>query len=197
MSGLTLKQLLPASLERFQDQVEHEIRKRGDGHTSSYAWGLIRGSASKALVDALDVEFFDVLAQGWCKGLKLYQYTDASKHPPDTDEVLSLGKRKFPLTVHPVLSLAVSGRELLNLRFTLVLTAQLDSAACTIRNGCITRIAVGSCLVSAQLKYGEVALHEPSQSPSLPLPGSYDFDAPGFAIAAYRPAPAPPGLAEG
>jgi hypothetical protein len=68
------------------------------------------------------------------------------------------------------------------LAFTLRLTATLRAARLVIRDGCI--IEIGRCdgSVSAQLKYGDIPLHDKLKSKDLPLIPGRPLPPPGVKV---------------
>lgn len=181
-SSVKLKDLLPTELPGMRDAVEQELRREPVAGGGKLAWEFIGSEATDAVREALDCDLFEILAQAWCKVRALHEYTDETRHPRDEKSVVHLGEHEFPTTIPIVLTAMIGPIPGPTLRFALELIAHFNSAALSIRGGHIIAIAAGDCLVSAQLKYGKVDLHDAAQSRKVTLPGRIRFDAPGLAI---------------
>jgi hypothetical protein len=92
--------------------------------------------------------------------------------------VVHLGGRDVERELHPVVAVTLAGRDCMELRFTLCLTAHFSGLALSIRAPFITGGTAGDLKVGAQLKYGEVALHKPQEARKLALPGRFVFATP-------------------
>jgi hypothetical protein len=129
----------------------------------------------------LNFDVVEVLARGWVFARELHEYKDPNKHPRGESSIVYLGEHKMTTELYPVLTMMI-GPIRRELRFTLAMTAQINSVRLSIRDGHITGFGTGDCLVKAQLKYREIALHGPIASRKVTLPGHRDFTAPGLAI---------------
>ena len=181
-SGRKLGDLLPADLGGFEDALERGMREDGAASHSRLAWGLIRSSAASELRKAFDCDIFVPIAQAWSKVRELREFTDPAKHPAGETSIVHLLAHDFPLQAHPVVTARIGNVPALSLRFTLQVQAHFDSAALSIRDGCITAAALGEAWVTAQLKYGDTGLHEKQKSAKVKLPGRIAFQPPGIRI---------------
>lgn len=177
-SGIAIRDLLPETFKQMTDVVRKEF---SDGPATdkatvpNFAWNMIGSKATTALRASLNGDLFETLAHGWSFARELHEYTDATKHPPDEQSVVFLGKHDATYTQPLVLSLSMAGQSILTLRFALELTAHFESAGLAISAGHITGLAAGQCRVSAQLKYGNIPLHPRKDSQTLTLPGHIEF----------------------
>lgn len=181
-SGCKLRDLLPANIGRIGQTLRTEIESERPKGGAALAWDFIATSATEKIVGALDEDVFELLARSWCVARELKEYTDPVKHPPGERSVVRLGRHKFTTSAHPVLTFRIGGFTFRPLRFTVELTAHFEPLELDIENGRIRAIGSGECKVSAQLKYGSVALHKAKESRHLKLPGRYRFESPGLAI---------------
>jgi hypothetical protein len=189
--GVSLRQLLPERLGNLEDAVKEQLEKESSSSGARLAWNFLGLKGAEVLGQALDIDVFDVLARGWCKARELEKYTDRAKYPPDKDYVVFLGEHDLPpLSLHPELQFMIGRLPGPRLRFTLELSAHLRSIALSIRGGHITGIGAGEAFVSAQLKYGDVRLHEPLKSRHVTVGGQgFNFKPPGLAISRRAMAP--------
>jgi hypothetical protein len=179
-SELQVRDLLPNSAQMEPTIKEALCKDPGIG-AARLAWGVIGSQASESLKSVLDFDVFQVLAKGWCLVKELHEYTDRSKHPSGERSVVYLGEHTFVKDVYPTLNITIGSFKGVSLRFTLELTANIRSIALAICDGCITSVGSGDGDVSAQLKYGGIALNT-QQSKKVPFPAHIPFKAPGLAI---------------
>ena len=92
--------------------------------------------------------------------------------------MVHLGERKVERELHPVVAVTIGSCECLELRFTLCLTAHFSGLALSIRAPYVTGGTAGDLEASAQLKYGEVALHKAQESRKVALPGRFVLGTP-------------------
>lgn len=149
---------------------------------ASLPWGLIAGPAEDALRGLLDCDVLELLAQGWCKAKAFRDYADPAKYPPDETVTVHPADHKFVRDLHPELAVSITNCPPARLRFTVALAAQFSGVALSIRGGHILGGTLGDAVVSAQLKYGAVAITDQQSSRALKLPGRFTFAAPGLRI---------------
>jgi len=180
-SGVMVSVLLPDTFNRMEEAVRNELSKDPAMGGVSRLWAFIGSTATDAIRRRLNFDVVEVLGRGWVLARELHEYKDSKKHPPDEHSIVYLGQHKMKTELYPVLTVMIGpiNREL---RFTLELKAQINSVALSIRDGHITGLGTGDCLVEAELKYREIALHDPIKSRKVTLPGHHDFIAPGLAI---------------
>ena len=183
-SGVEVCELLPGEFGRFDET----LKKAAVGENGArpgipdFVWKMVASQAQQDMHDALGVDVFSLVARGWCLAQELHQYTDKEKYPPEQTSIVFLAEHTTTTDVHPVLKLSVGEISCRPLRFTVALAANFRSAALLIKGGYIIGVGTGDCDVSAQLKYGDIALHKPLESRHLVIPGRKLFDAPGLAI---------------
>ena len=180
-SDVMVNELLPHTFNRLEGVVRDELSKDPAMGVASRVWELIGSTATGAIRDRLNFDVVELLGRGWVFARELHEYKDPNKHPRDESSIVYLGKHKMKTELYPVVTLMIGpiSREL---RFTLEVTANINSAALSIRDAHITGLGTGDCSLEAQLKYREFALHDPIESRKVTLPGHHDFDAPGLAI---------------
>ena len=180
-SGITVTGLLPDTFKNMESAVKNELSNDPATSVASKFLGLIGSAATDAIRNRLNFDVVELLGCGWVVARELHEYKDPQKHPPSETSIVYLGQHKLKTDVHPVVVLTI-GPIRREIPFTLEMTAQVNSFALLIRDGHITGAGTGDCFVEAQLKCGEIALHDPIKSRKVTLPGRHDFQAPGLTI---------------
>jgi len=181
-SGLMVNELLPDTFNRMEGVVRDELSKDPAMGLASRVWGLVGSTATDAIRSRLNFDVVELLGRGWAFARELHEYKDPSRHPRDESSIVYLGQHNMKTELYPVLTLMIGPMQSPELRFTLEMRAHINSVALSIRDGHITGLGSGDCFVEAQLKYREIALHDPIKSRKVTLPGHRDFKAPGLAI---------------
>ena len=179
---VAVRDLLPADLNRMDQVIETELGKEHGAGFPGFVWKLIGSEANDALRATLSSDMFELLAKGWCVARELHKYSDRAKHPPGERSIVFLGEHTLTSSVYPVIIVTVGPTQYPPLRLTLELKATFRTAALTIQDGHIRALSAGDCAVSAQLKYGELKLHDELKSRDVTLPGKLEFEAPGLAL---------------
>lgn len=186
MSDYPVRQLLPDRIQHMDEVVTQELRQHSPGGQArfpDYVWRIAGARVGEAVKDALDADVFTLLARAWGKARELHEYTDTDKHPPDTPESVFLGSHQLTVEVHPVVAVTVGSVEYPRLRFTLKLAADFRVAELVILNKHIVAICSGECTLRAQLKYGQVAMHDQMESRRIKLSQVLQLPAPGVPLA--------------
>lgn len=170
--------LLPERLTGLEDRVKAQMSGDPDVGRTKLAWDLIGSEVERALRAVLDCDLIDTLAKAWAGALSVREYGDPAQHEPGETAVVHLGEQEFVRELHPVIGVTIAGCECMELRFTLSLAVHFSGLALSIRAPYITGGAAGDAHVSAQLYYGEVALHPAQESRRIELPGRFDFSPP-------------------
>jgi hypothetical protein len=187
--GPTVADLLPARLSGMKSAVEGKMREDPDVGGLKLAWGFIASQLQETLRNVLDCPAIDLLGDAWTTAEEVREAADPARHGPDEVSVVHLGAHEFVREIHPVVTVTIGSCPPQELRFTISLAANFDGVALSIRDGRITSGRTGDAHVSAQLKYGEVPLHEPSEAGKRALPGSFAFAAPGLKVPARQSRP--------
>jgi hypothetical protein len=173
--------LLPPTLENLDTALKSELTQQGANALPSYALHIIGSEATDAIRDTLNVNVFELLAEGWSIAHELHEYTDPHLHLPTERSVVFLGEHSLTTTAYPLLTVRVGEVSYPAIRLNLELTGKFRTAALIIQNGHITGLETGDCSVRAQLSCGNVPLHT-ATSKDITLPGKLKFKAPGLAI---------------
>ena len=169
----TVGDLLPESLEGMADRVKERLAADPQVGRHKPAWDLIGSEIEVALRSVLDCDLIETLASAGTTARALQDYADPDKHPPGEASVVHLGERTIERELHPVVAVTIAGCDCMELRFTLCLAAHFSGLALSIRAPHVTGGAAGDLKASAQLKYGEAALHKPQESRKIDVPGRF------------------------
>jgi hypothetical protein len=170
--------LLPERLTGLEERVKEQMSGDPDVGKTKLAWNLIGSEVERALRSVLDCDLIDTLAKAWAGALSVREYGDPARHEPGETAIVHLGEQEFVRELNPVIGVTIAGCDCMELRFTLSLAVQFSGLALSIRAPYITGGAVGDAYVSAQLSYGEVALHPAQESRRIELPGRFDLGSP-------------------
>lgn len=174
----TVGDLLPERLDGLEERVKAQLSEDPGTGGNKLAWDLIGSEVEGALRSVLDCDLVETLAKAWTTARAVQDYADPAKHPPGEASVVHLGERKVERELHPVVAVTIGSCECMELRFTLCLTAKFSGLALSISAPYITGGTAGDLTVSAQLKYGEAALHKPQESRKVELPGRFRLSSP-------------------
>lgn len=180
-SSTTVADLLPAGIAQ-SPAMEEALGEDPALHNIRLAWEYVRGPLEEALRGLLDCRVIDLLAEVWLKARSLQDYAHPPRHPPDETWTVHLAEHRFEHQIHPVLKVSVAAFPPVELRFTLVLSAQVRGLALRIRGGHVLGGSAGDVTVSAQLKYRAINLTEKQESEKMKLPGTFEFAEPGLEI---------------
>jgi len=190
--GPTVADLLPKRLTGVKSAVKGKLSEDKEVGGMKLAWGLIGAQLEEALRSVVDCPVMELLGQAWTTAEEVKDHADPLKHPPDEASVVHLGAHDFVQEIHPVVAVTIGSCPPQELRFTISLAAHFDGVALSIQGGHIKGGRTGDSHVSAQLKYGDLELHQPSESGKAALPGRFAFTAPGLKIPQGARGPAGP-----
>ncbi len=198
----TIKDLLPTKFEHMEDAIDTQLA--ADPELSQKRWpGFVRkiiaDKATNAVRNALDKNVFLILPAAWSRAPELAEYSDQTKHPPDSETTLFLGEHKFEMDYKPVVNVRILGIESRFLKFKLILSSQVRAASITVRNGHIVSIGGCDCAIEAELKHvveeaGQVTespFHLKLKSRDLKLVEALELKSPGVPISRAK-SPASP-----
>lgn len=175
--GVAVRDLLPTAFNDLAGSIQNGLAHDDDSRPSipGFAWNIAASETATAIRDSLDCDVFELVARGWCFANEMRKYKDK---PPGTTSIVYLGVHAVTTDVHPVLTLSILGIPCRPIRFTVELKANFETAAVLITDASIVGMDAGDCFVSAQLKYGNIGLHDAVKSRHLTLPGRIRFKTP-------------------
>ena len=149
------------------DDVERALFEQSmDELAVAHMFDRLRGVASERAAEelnhALEVDIFEVLAEGWAKvpGVRnAIQLSALVKGPP---ALVNLDWHNIISKSHVVLDSSVAQSALPPLNLTLEIVASIQSAALAARDGRVELVALGDASIVARLKYKSVLLKEHS-----------------------------------
>ena len=147
------------------DDVERALFEQSmDELAVAHMFDRLRGVASERAAEelnrALDVDIFEVLAEGWSKvpGVRnAIQLSALVKGPP---ALVNLDWHNITSKSHVVLDSSVGESALPPLNLTLEIVASIQSAALAARDGRVELVALGDASIVARLRYKSVLLKE-------------------------------------
>jgi hypothetical protein len=156
---------LRAPIEVSSDDVEKawlELAK--DEPVASRAYEHLRGAAAERaageLNQALDVNAFEMFAQGWAQVPAVRNAVQLSALKAGPPAIIRLDPHNIASTSYPVLNVHVAQDALPELKLTLEIMAAVQSATLAARDGRIELVALGKASVTARLKYKDALLKE-------------------------------------
>ncbi len=176
--SVTFADLLPKEVEGLGDQIKAHV---GD-QPGAIAWPLLEDQALQGLRTALShIDLWEQLAQAWVTLGVVRSYRDPDKVPrrQHGDPLARQASPDHEGDARP----AAHGRRLEAppLKLGYAVTAALDSASLSIRDGALVGAQPGDCATTVTLSCGVVPLHEPWTLAKLELPGHLTFS-PGWKI---------------
>lgn len=156
---------LRAKIEVSADDVEKALVEHAKDEPSvARVIEHLRGSAAKSAADelnqALDLNVFELLAQGWGQVLAVRNAVQLSALIPGPPALVRLDQHTMTSTAYPVLKVRVADRALPELGLTLEIITGAQSATLAVREGRFELLALGNASVTARLRYKSVLLKE-------------------------------------
>jgi hypothetical protein len=156
---------LSAPIEVTGDDVERALFEQStDELAVARVFDRLRGAAAtraaEELNHALEVDIFEVLAQGWARVPAVRSAVQRSALMEVPPALVSLGRHNIASTSRVVLDSSVAQSALPPLTLTLEIVADVLSATLAAREGRIELVALGEASVVARLKYKSVLVKE-------------------------------------
>lgn len=186
--GLKLRDLLPDRLDRMGEEARKKLCETEEIGCMKLAWDFIAGELDGALKSALDCDLLEILAKTWGQAKLLADHCDPEKHPPGSRSVFEIGEHELKRELHPVIAVTIGSLPCVELRFTLALAAHFSGLKLSVVDAHITGGRTGEAWATAQLSYCGTPLHDASKSRKVAIPGRFEFEAPGIAIARRKAA---------
>jgi hypothetical protein len=156
---------LRAPIEVTGDDVERALFEQSlDEPAVARVFDRLRGAASERAAEelnrALEVDIFEVLAQGWARVPAVRNAVQLSALVQGPPALVNLDRHDIASTSRVVLDSSVAQRALPPLKLTLEIVAGVQSATLAAREGRIELVALGDASIIARLKYRNVLLKE-------------------------------------
>lgn len=156
---------LRAKIEVSADDIEKALIEHAKDEPSvSRVLHHLRGQAAKLAADelnqTLDLNVFEVLAQGWAQVPAVRNAVQLSALMQGPPAIVRLDQHNIASTAYPVLNVKVADSALPELRLTLEIIAGAESATLAVRDGRFELLALGKASVTARLSYKNVLLKE-------------------------------------
>jgi hypothetical protein len=156
---------LRAPIEVTGDDVERALFEQSmDEPAVARVFDRLRGAASERAAEelnrALEVDIFEVLAQGWARVPAVRNAVQLSALVQGPPALVNLDRHDIASTSRVVLDSSVAQSALPPLKLTLEIVAGVQSATLAARGGRIELVALGDASIIARLKYRSVLLKE-------------------------------------
>jgi hypothetical protein len=156
---------LRAPIEVTGDDVERALFEQSlDEPAVARVFDRLRGAASERAAEelnrALEVDIFEVLAQGWARVPAVRNAVQLSALVQGPPALVNLDRHDIASTSRVVLDSSVAQSALPPLKLTLEIVAGVHSATLAAREGRIELVALGDASIIARLKYRSVLLKE-------------------------------------
>lgn len=160
-NGISLRE----PLSMTGDDVERALFEQGlDEPAVARMFDRLSGVAAERAADelnrALEVDIFEVLAQGWAKVPAVHSAVQLSALTRGPPALINLDRHDIDSISHLMLESGVEQHPLPPLMLTLQLAAEIESATLAAREGRVELVALGNASIVAQLKYKSVLLKE-------------------------------------
>ena len=180
--GLKLNALLPDGLDSVGERARQKLCENQDVGGMKLAWDYIGGELQKALAESLDCDLMEILARGWAQADLLAEFADSARHPAGERSIVEIGAHDCSRELKPVIAVTLGSCPCAELEFGFTVSANFGGVQLSIADGHITGGRAGEAWASAQLSFQGQPLHEAAQARKVPIPGSFEFDAPGIPI---------------
>jgi hypothetical protein len=182
---------LRAPIEVTGHDVERALFEQSmDELAVALVFDRLRGAAAERAAEelnhALEVDIFEVLAQGWARVPAVHTAVQLSALMQASPALVKLDRHNIASTSCVVLDSSVAQSALPPLELTLEIVAEVQSATLAARKGRIELVALGEASVIARLKYKSLLVkehatgvsgvpHDPFKPPAADRPASVDI----------------------
>jgi hypothetical protein len=156
---------LRAPIEVTGDDVERALFEQSmDELAVAQVFDRLRGAASERAAEelnrALEVDIFEVLAQGWARVPAVRNAVQLSALTQGPPALVNLDQHDIASKSRLVLDSSVAHSALPPLELTLEIVAGVQSATLAAREGRIELVALGDASITARLTYRNVVVKE-------------------------------------
>jgi len=156
---------LRAPIEVTGDDVERVLFEQSmDEPAVARVFDRLRGAASERAAEelnrALEVDIFEVLAQGWARVPAVRNAVQLSALTQGPPALVNLDQHDIASKSRLVLDSSVAQSALPSLELTLEIVAGVQSATLAAREGRIELVALGYASITARLTYRNVVVKE-------------------------------------
>ena len=156
---------LRAPIEVTGDDVEKALFVQSlDEPAAARVLDRLRGAAAERAAEelnhALDIDIFEVLAQGWAKVPAVRNAVQLSAMTQGPPELVNLDQHDIASTSRVVLDSSVAQSALPPLELKLEIVAGVQGATLAAREGRIELVALGDASITARLTYRNVVVKE-------------------------------------
>lgn len=177
-SGSTARDLLfPRQATGGSNRLGQNLRARGAVRLedesfpdlSESAVDLLDEEIGRVVEGLLDVDLGDALVAGWRKYSVLIESARRTRGSPGSEEVVELAAHEVRSTYRPSVDLLVDELKVNTFEFDLAVRFELTGVAAVVRDGHLTALRGGRCVVTAALSLEGAQLVERHQDADLAL----------------------------
>ena len=158
--SIRLRAPMNVSAEDIEKALIEHSRDEPLGRSSGHVRGVVAERAAAQLNDALVLNAFDLLAQGWAKVPAVRNAVQLSVLKQGPPGIVRLDAHTITSMSTPVLQVQVADDALPEMKLALEIVAGVQSATLAARDGRIELVALGKASVIARLKYKNMLLKE-------------------------------------
>ncbi|WP_028969164.1 hypothetical protein [Sphingomonas sp. URHD0057] len=182
-ASVTLEELPDSETLEKEAQAIQDKLAEGGSRIARVHWGLTQKTVLNGLKDCLGkIDPIEWIGKGWGTAIEVQELARQTAGKPDAEKELPLAKHKFPVVLHPIVTIHCDPIMLPPLTFTLTFEAKVDSAVLIIRGGRLAAIEAAKMSASATLSYDKRELKKIELDP-VPLCRPYEFANGGLVIA--------------
>lgn len=159
-NGIRLRAPIEVSSDDFDRALFEQAKDEPQAAAAAERLRAVGSDAAAELTRALDIDIFEVLAQGWAKVPAVRNAVQLSALMQGPPAIVNLDQHNIASMSRVVLDGSVAHSALRPLRLTLEIVAGVQSATLAARGGRIELVALGKASVIARLKYKGVLLKE-------------------------------------
>jgi len=146
------------------------------------AWDYVGSRLDQALGQVLDCDVMEMVAKGWAEADLLAEFADPAKHPAGEQSIVEVGAHDFSREFKPVIAVTIGSCPCVELEFGFAVSANFGGVQLAIADGHIIGGRMGEAWASATLSFQGQPLNDPAESRRMPIPGAFEFAAPGIPI---------------
>ncbi|MFN2495862.1 MAG: hypothetical protein ABR608_08130 [Pseudonocardiaceae bacterium] len=137
---------------------------KGFRHLSGAAMRVVTHQLAEVILQSLDlIDVKDLLVGGWRKHKELIEAAARTRAVAGSEELVALAAHHIASTHQPSIDLIVKGNTVHTCVFDLGVKFDINGVLAVVRQGELTALRGGTCLITAHLALGEVPLVPPQQ----------------------------------
>lgn len=136
--------------------------------------GTLRQTVKQAVLEVIDVDLGEILTGAWNRYQELQKYRDSERYPADEIILVPMVEHTVRSIHSPAIEIVANDVPVLNLKFELDLSLELEGVVLKIAGGKIIEICAGSCQGRGQIKWRDAVLLD-RETRAFDVPGAIDL----------------------